>query len=178
MWLEPDILDKHGVNEMASNTSKNTQGKFVAARIMRGGKTTQKNFSLKAFGTWADAQRAATDWVQETKKTLPEKQTTQGKLTRRNNSGVVGVNIARKVRTKGANVHEHWSWVARWPGCPFKGGVSWGIDKYGDDAAFILAVLSRRMESVDREAILAEYTSLKNTDQAERILDQKLLELV
>ena len=94
-------------------------------------------------------------------------------MTNANTSGEVGVYLVRtEFRKKGKKHHNYYSWVARWPGCRFNGGLSWSWQRFGDDGAYVLAVLSRRMRTVDREAILERFVEIKGRPEYDQILAQ------
>src|SRR5437867_2017213 len=127
----------------------NRQEKCVMARIMRQKKRHQKNFTLKQYGTWRAAIRAARKWMNEIAPGLPPLMRSKGRMTKRNRSGYVGVHLARRlIRKPNGNEYEYWRWLATWPGCPFTGGVGWSVTWYGDDDAYILAVLTHKAETV------------------------------
>jgi len=71
--------------------TKNVQEKCVMARVMRQKKLHQRNFTLKEYGTWEKATRAAKRWIDKILPRLPPKIRSKGLMTRRNHSGVVGV---------------------------------------------------------------------------------------
>ena len=148
--------------------------KCLMARVTRLGKHHQRNFTLKEYGTYEAAERAAKRWIGGMKKVLPPPSTTKDIMTRRNQSGVVGVRLARGTsRKKDGREYEYWRWVGFWPNCPFSGGLSWSINKHGDDDAFVLAVLSRKRESIDRDRLLLELVRLRNIDEYHDILALK-----
>ena len=138
------------------NLTKNRQEKCVVARVMRQTKLYQKNFSLKKYGTWSQATRAAKQWLKRTLRKLPPKieSSSKGRMTRRNHSGVVGVHRTPGiVRKPNGNVYECPRWVARWPGCKFRGGLGWSVKQFEEEGAFVLAVLSRKHETINRDTI-------------------------
>ena len=63
-----------------------------------------------------------------------------------------------------------------WPGCPKRAGIGWSVNQYGFEDAFVLAVLSRELESVDRKKLLATHKRIKGKARYKKILDR--LELV
>jgi len=105
------------------------------------------------------------------KKVLPPPSTTKDVITARNTYGVVGVRLAKNVRRKpNGREYEYWRWMAFWPNCPYTGGLGWSINKHGDNDAFVLAVLSRKRESINRDRILLELERLRGTDDYDNIL--------
>ena len=141
--------------------TKNTKERCVMARVMRQKKMHQENFSLKAYGTWPKATSAAKRWLNKTLQTLPPKMASKDRMTSRNHSGVVGVNRDRGiVRKQNGNVYEYPRWIARWPGCKYHGGLSWSVKQFEEEGAFVLAVLSRRRETINRDTILTEFESI------------------
>lgn len=154
--------------------TKNIPMKCVMARVMRHSKKYQKNFTLKEYGSWEKAEQAAKRWVKGREKNLPPKLSSKGRMTKRNRSGVVGVRLAQNIkRKKSGAVYEYWRWVAFWPKCPLKGGIGWSINKFGDDDAFVLAVLSRRNETIDRDFLVNELRKIYSSEEYYEILSIK-----
>lgn len=146
--------------------TKNTKERCVMARVMRQTKLYQANFSLKKHGTWAKATQAARQWLKKTLPTLPPKieSSSKDRMTRRNHSGVVGVHRTLGiVRKQNGNVYECPRYVARWPGCKFRGGLSWSVKQFEEEGAFVLAALSRERETINRDAVLTEFESIVGT---------------
>jgi hypothetical protein len=146
--------------------TKNTKEKCVMARVMRQAKLYQANFSLKKYGTWAKATRAAKQWLNTTLPTLPPKveSSSKDRMTWRNHSGKVGVHRTPGiVRKRKGNVYECPRYVARWPGCKYRGGLSWSVKQFEEEGAFVLAVLARERETINRDKILAEFESILGT---------------
>ena len=143
------------------------------ARVMRQAKMYQANFSLKKYGTWAKAIRAAKQWLNKTLPTLPPKVKSSSKdlMTWRNHSGKVGVHRdSGIVRNRNGNVYECPRYVARWPGCKYHGGLSWSVKQFEEEGAFVLAVLSRERETINRDAILTEFESILGTKKFKKIV--------
>ena len=153
--------------------TKNVKEKCVMARVMRQRKMHQRNFALKEFGTWAKANRAAKLWIKETLPTLPPKIVSKNLMTRRNHSGVVGVHWSPGiVRKKNGNVYECPRWIARWVGCSFNGGISWMEKQFEHEGAFVLAVLSRQLETINRDKILTEFDNIVGTKKHDEIVSK------
>ena len=141
-----------------------TKEKCVMARVMRHKKMHQENFSLRVYGTWPKATRAAKHWLKETLPTLPPKLASKDRMTKRNHSGVVGVNRSLGiVRKPNGNSYECPRWIASWPGCEYSGGLSWSVKQFEEEGAFVLAVLSRRLETINRDKVLSEFESIVGT---------------
>lgn len=141
----------------------------------------QKSFSLKEYGTWKAAEAEGLKWISEQKEILPpSRMNEEGRMTKRNRSGVVGVFIARSVRKKpNGKKYEHWKWIARWPGCPYSGGITWTInEETPDDDAFALAYLSREMRSVDRDKVREKLSQIYGSAEHSEIVNKKLVNLV
>lgn len=153
------------------NLTRNTASNCIMARIRRDGVLHSRNFSLVEFGTWAKAQVAASEWLDEVKATLPEAGNARDRMTARNASGVVGVML----KTLGNGDEASYSWQAFWPG--HASGTRWGIDKYGDNGAFVRACLSRQLESADRDEIENAFAAVKGTAQYRSMLRSKQLEV-
>jgi hypothetical protein len=148
------------------------------ARLMRKGVNHQKNFTLAQYGTWQKAQAAADKWVKSQLKSLPPVESGKGRMTKRNESGFVGVYAQLNKNRHNKNLSDDIRWSARWPECPNRGGVSFSARKYGDSDAFICAWLARNHETVDRDWILERLKSFKKTKKCAQILRQKLIEFV
>ena len=149
----------------------NKASKCVMARIRRQGKLYQANFTLREHGNWKTARAVAERWVNSLIRNLPPPMTSKDRQTSRNKSGVVGVYRHREVhRKRNGRKAVYYSWVARWPGCPYRGGVKWPVKRFGEDDAFVLAVLCRRLETESRSRV---------TDWLENIRDnQEYIELL
>ena len=151
----------------------NVPGKHVMARVMRQNKMHHKDFTLKEYGGWTEARRAARKWVEEMLPKLPPKMSSKGRLTKQNHSGEVGVHWSPgKVKKANGNVYECPKWIAKWPGCPNKGGISWTEKQFEHEGAFVLAVLSRRLESISRDKILTEFESIAGTKKYNEIVSK------
>lgn len=155
---------------MATNFTRNYVSKCVTARITRSRQLYSEHFSLTKYSTWERAERAARRWLKEIRPQLPDAITSKGRLTRRNESGVVGVQL--RARRIGSEQTEQ-AWMGSWPGQP--GGSSWSVAKYGDNRAFVCAVLARRLETTDRDEVEAEFQRIKGTPDYRRILRSKAL---
>jgi AP2 domain len=158
---------------MASYLTKNEPMRTVMARISRQGVLHQKNFPLTQYKTWEKAERAGKKWVKETLPTLPQADSTRGKLTARNSSGVVGVRLANATRTRNERVYPDWRWVAYWAGCEQSGGIGFSVKSYGDREAFLSACLARELESLDRDAIAAELKRRKGSPELRAMVRAK-----
>lgn len=138
------------------------------ARVMRQTKMHQANFSLKKYGTWQEATRAAKQWLKETLPTLPPRieLSSKDRMTDRNHSGKVGVHRSSGiVKKRNGNVYECPRYIARWPGCKYRGGLSWSVKQFEEEGAFVLAVLSRQRETINRDKILTEFESILGTKE-------------
>ena len=155
--------------------TRNQTDNFVLARIRRQGVAVQTTFGLSKYKTWERAEAAAKRWVKVKLTEVPPPLPRKGRLSERNSSGVVGVRLADATRRKNDRVYPDWRWVAFWPNCPNTGGVGWSINKYGDNPAFVRAYLARQAESVDREAIEAEFLKLKAAKLLKGVLKLKAL---
>lgn len=148
------------------------------ARIMRRGVKYQKNFSVKKNGGWIKSRKLAAAWIAEQKEKLPPSEMNQkGRMSAKNRSGVVGVYLENK-KTKGRQGGEYIyrTWSARWPGCPFKGGISWPVgNKFTEEEAFVLAYLAREMECVDRDVLQAKLRRIRNRSSYQKMLSLKKL---
>lgn len=137
------------------------------ARVQRGQKREQENFSLKQHGSWEAAEAAAKAWIGALLPTLPPPISSKGRKTRRNHSGFVGVHFTDGKRTlRSGLVVEYPAYIARWPGCA--GGVSFMLSTYnGEDAAFLHACLCRELETKDRAVVEEAFRVLSPTRRSE-----------
>ena len=151
--------------------TKNVKEKCVMARVMRQKKMHQRNFTLKEYGTWPKAARAAKRWIDEILPELPPMIRAKGLMTRRNRSGVVGVHWTPGiVRKRNGKTYACPRWIARWVGCRYRGGFSWMERQFEHEGAFLLAVLSRQLETVNRDKILTEFESILGTKKYDEIV--------
>jgi hypothetical protein len=121
-------------------------------------------------------QRKAVEFTRRKNKTLPkpEPQSTVGRLTTRNTSQVVGVSPVRRIiRKPSGRELAFFSWRAAWVGCPHAGGVTWPCKTHGCKDAFVLAVLTRAMRSVNRRRILESLEAIRGTDIYREIVRKK-----
>jgi hypothetical protein len=150
--------------------TKNVQENCVMARVIRQKKLHQRDFSLKEFGTWEKALRAARHWLRKILPTLPPRTYPQGVMTSRNHSGVVGVHWSPGlVKKANGKVYECPKWIAKWPGCRLSGGISWMEKQFEHEGAFVLAVLSRHFKTTDRDWILKKFECLHGTREYSEI---------
>jgi hypothetical protein len=84
---------------------------------------------------------------------------------------VVGVFQHRAVRQRRGRNVIYRSWVAWWSKCKTAGGVRWSAKKYGEDDAFVLAVLCRRLETHIRARVLEELNETRRTIEYNKILE-------
>ncbi|MFK7910313.1 MAG: hypothetical protein AB8F34_06880 [Akkermansiaceae bacterium] len=159
---------------------RNRADNCVMARIMRHGKMYQKNFTVRKYGSWKAAEAEGRNWITKQKKTLPpSRMNEEGRMTNRNQSGVVGVNLARNVRKKDGKEYEYWKWIAKWPKCPLRGGLGWTISEdLSDDDAFALAYLAREMRTVSRRKLRAQLELIYGLPEHKAIMAEKQLELI
>lgn len=132
-------------------------------RIKRGDVTRSRFISDSTNGgknkSKSVAQKVYQDWVAE----LPEPETAEDKLGKRNNSGVVGVHYSHDVDS-------------RYPGCSYeyyiaswktedgkRRNVRFAISRWGKKGAFELACVAREMRSGDRATVEKEYEKRKKS---------------
>ncbi len=157
------------------HVTRNLASNCVRAQVTRQRVTHHEYFGVAQYGSWEKAEAAGRKWVQEQLKVLPERVPLAGQMTKRNSSGVVGVRLADATRRKGGNEYPDWRWLAFWPKCPLAGGTGWSVNKYGDERAFVTAVLARQERIVDRDALDALYLSVRGTKRGRDILKLKQL---
>ncbi len=158
--------------------TRNAPSKCVMARLTRKGVNYQENFTLAQYKTWAKAEAAGERWVKKMIKELPPVESGKGRMSKRNESGIVGVYAQLNVDRRTKNHYHDARWSARWPGCPNKGGVSFSASKYGENEAFAMAYLARTNETVDRDWIANKLKSFKKTKAYSAILKKKQIQFV
>lgn len=143
------------------------------ARVMRQSVRHHRNFSLAKYGSWEAAEAAAAAWLDALLPTLPPQVPREGRRLVVNTSGEPGVSLGCSIfRRPDRPPLEYYRWTARWPGCPLRGGVNWSWSTYGDEDAYVLAVLSRRLRIVDRDQLVAKLREIAGTEEYRAILRQ------
>lgn len=160
------------------HTTRNKASKCVTARIMRQGEKHAKNFTLREYRTWKAAEAAAQKWVKKMLRELPPPSEREGRMSVRNSSGVVGVWPSIDRRKSGKRILEYCRWGARWPDCPYRGGIRFSVSIYGDDDAFVLACLAVQNKTVDRDWLEKKLKRIKGKKTYQEYLDQKNVEFV
>lgn len=132
-------------------------------------------FALSKYeGSWTKAEAAARKRRDELLPSMPERDHGKGRLTKRNTSGVVGVSLGlRTVTQADGSLCTYTRWIAKWPECPKRGGMPWSVIAYGEDDAFVLAALSREMESTNSEEILARLEQIREKKAYNEILSKR-----
>ena len=147
------------------------EGTRFRIRISRGEQITQEYFYFGEKKSEADALADATKRWKELRKSLPVLLTSKNRMSSRNSSGVVGVHRQRQVVTKlSGEEYEYFSWISRWPGCQLHGGVKWPTKSRGEDEAFVLAVLCRRMETTNRDRVIEALAAIRDKAEFKTIL--------
>jgi hypothetical protein len=140
------------------------------ARVMRQRVKHQENFTLKKYGSWKKAEAAARKWIKTKLPDLPPEVPREGRMTKKNRSGVVGVyRDPGTVKKKNGNIYSYPRWIARWPNCPFRGGLSWSVNQFDEEGAYVLAYLGLKKKSINRGKILDEFDSIFGTKEYEKI---------
>ena len=154
------------------NVTRNRQENTVVLRIQRNGKMYHESFAISKFkGSWTKAEEAARTRRDELLPSMPERDFGKGRVTKRNTSGVVGVSLGQRVVTTAAGGQTTYArWISQWPECPRRGGMPWSVLTFGEDDAFVLAVLSRQLESVNRDEVLAALKKIKGKKAYKDIL--------
>ena len=154
--------------------TRNLKEKCIMARVMRQKERHQENFTVRRFGSWEKAEKAARRWVKQKIIELPPEIPREGRMTSRNRSGVVGVHRSHSVKQKpNGKEYDYWFWKAHWPECSYKGGLSWSLIQFGDDGAFVLAFLARQHKSIDRDYLLSEFDRIYLKKEYRDILTNK-----
>lgn len=134
------------------------QRKGYLVRLSRNGERINKYFSDSVNGGKKKALTLAKKTYQELFNQYgPVEYSTKGKMSSRNSTGVVGVHLAYSQDNRYPGC-EYYAYCASWvdeDGRRMK--ASFAFTKYGEDAAFDLAVLARELENNDRDAVVAKY---------------------
>lgn len=123
-------------------------------RIRRGETFVQEFFSDAAYGGKRASQRAARERYQELAASLPAAKTSEGAMSVRNSSGVVGVRLAREGTNAAGEPRE--SYVASWRDNGRDRTVRFSCTAFGRRKAFQLACLARELRTTDREMLMAK----------------------
>jgi len=128
-------------------------------RIRRGDVFVQEFFSDAVHGGKRAAQRAARERYAELAQELPAPKTSEGAMSVRNSSGVVGVRLAKEGSNAAGEPRE--SYVASWRESGRDRTVRFSCSAFGKRKAFQLACLARELRTTDREALMAQWTANK-----------------
>jgi len=156
-----------------TNYTRNTSSRCVSARVRRAGELHSRNFGLAKYKTWGAAEKAAKQWLDRIKPSLPDPVSVRNRKTKRNVSGIVGVQLRHSMKRGKRHRWDHYAWSAFWAEKP--GGISWGVGKYGDKRAFVCAAIARRLETTDRRVIEQEFARIQGTREYRAILRQKAI---
>jgi hypothetical protein len=149
----------------------NNEHRCARGVVQRHNDRRVKYFTIREHETREKAEAAAQRWLREQLRELPEKMSSKNRMTRRNSSGVVGVHLHRQVVAKtSGEEYEYSSWISKWPDCRFRGGVKWPTKTLGDDDAYVLAVLCRRMETINRQEVFGAFERIKGETEYQAIL--------
>src|SRR5438105_4702766 len=152
------------------NVTRNETERCVRAKVMRERTLHQEYFTLKQYGTWAKAEAAAKAWAKEKITSLPPPMPREGMMTKKNTSGVVGVyRSSGRIKKPNGKTYHCPRWVARWPNCRFSGVLSWSIKQFDEEGAFVLAVISLELKTIDRERVLDHLDSILHTSKFNKI---------
>jgi hypothetical protein len=146
---------------------------FVYRRRLHG-KPYYRGFSYRGTEKKSFVKEQAIRYARKMNDRLgPTVTTPKGVKTARNSSGVVGVGLSRNT----VRGHEYYSWVARWPGN--QSGTRFSVDAHGgDNKAFLMACISRELETDDRKKIERAYKRWRVTGKARTFLQKKQIRLV
>ena len=136
-------------------------------RIRRGGTFVQEFFSDAAHGGKRKSQLAAQKRYAELSESLPAPSTSEGTMSVRNSSGVVGVRLAREGTNAAGEPRE--SYVASWREGGQDKTVRFSCSLFGKRKAFQLACLARDKRSTDRDALLQELGASKGKGKVAKV---------
>jgi hypothetical protein len=140
-------------------------------RYSRGQLIKPRYFYYGATRSKAEARAQVVAFaMRENKKWTPKIEAARkGRLSKTNQSGVVGVSIkVEKGRIRGSRYHYWW---ARWPGCP--AGVKFSILQHDEKKAFCLALIARELETQDKQSVEREYLARKKSGRLRPLLKAK-----
>ena len=137
-----------GYSRVESDTQ---QGWLV--RIKRGDLRRSKFISDATHGGKKKSQQVARATYQEWEKELPAPETSQGKLGKRNTSGVVGVHYASDTDSRYTDcVYEYY--IASWKTDDGRRAkIRFAFNKWGKKVAFEMACIAREKRTTDVKAI-------------------------
>ncbi len=132
-------------------------------RIKRGDVKRSRFISDSTHGGKRKSQLAAQKVYEEWAAELPEPDTAEDKLGKRNVSGVVGVHYSHDVDTRYPNcAYEYY--IASWKTPEGqRQNVRFAVSKWGKKMAFELACIARQERSNDREKVLKIYNKNKKS---------------
>ena len=133
-------------------------------RIRRGDTFVQEFFSDAAYGGKRASQRAARERYAELSATLPPPKTSEGAMSVRNSSGVVGVRLAREGTNAAGEPRE--SYVASWRENGRDRTVRFSCTAFGKRKAFQLACLARELRTTDRDVLMAKLAENRKAGKA------------
>jgi hypothetical protein len=95
----------------------------------------------------------------------------EGRMSSRNRSGVVRIHPKRTIAKR--NGLPYYSWVARWKGCPQRGGVPWPCIKHTDEGAYVLAFLTLELRTISRPIVLERFQQIAGTNEYKQIIKHR-----
>jgi hypothetical protein len=156
--------------------AENTESKCFVFRHSkyRGGKSVV--FSYASGKRREDIKEKAIRITERLNRKLPQPAptSTEGRMSSRNTSRVVGVYPAKSpIHRRSGAEYTYYSWKADWVGCPHSGGVSWPCKTHGCQNAYALAVLTRNLRTINRNRILEKLQAIRETQQYRAIVGKK-----
>ncbi len=126
-------------------------------RIKRGDVRRSKFISDKSAGGKKKAENAAKSLYQQWSDELPPPETAEGKLGKRNKTGVVGVHFSSDADSRYPNcVYEYY--IASWKSADGqRQNARFSVSRWGKKVALELAKLAREKKIADRDQIIALY---------------------
>lgn len=120
--------------------------------IRRGERTISEYFADSKWGGKAKAGKAARDRYRELAATLPAQRTSEGVLTQRNSTGIVGVRLIDQGAYADGSTKS--AYMATWMEDGHARCMGFSCGRFGQEVAFQLACMAREMHPADREALL------------------------
>ncbi|RMF43813.1 MAG: pathogenesis-related transcriptional factor and ERF protein [Planctomycetota bacterium] len=126
-------------------------------RIKRGDERRSKFISDKSAGGKKKAENAAKALYEQWTKELPPPETAEGKLGKRNKTGVVGVHFSSDADSRYPNcVYEYY--IASWKSADGqRQNARFSVSRWGKKVALELAKLAREKKIADRDKIIQLY---------------------
>jgi hypothetical protein len=163
-------MKKRPDRDLPEHLTDNTSSKCFVFRHPNYFSRKSVVFSYARGKNYEQTKAKAVQFTKRMNRVLPKPKplSPEGRMSSRNKSGTVRIHPKRDIAKR--NGLPYYFWVARWKGCPFRGGVSWPCLSHTDDGAYVLAALTLEARTIDRKAVLAMFEAIKGTSRHQEIL--------